>query len=336
MKAFFQFISERFTRFFSGINPTYGDESQLTPYEGKEKFIAFGIALFFSICLWFIVNLSRDFNLILDVPIKLTALADDVSVVSDVPEFASVSISGEGWKLLSIYTNPPRLTLSAEAGEVNMADLIRNQVGAFSDLNVMQVYPPRLTVETERRIEKRVPVQNRVGIFTRDRHSLISDPVLVPDSITIRGAETILEQITYWETTETALHDITGFSRHRIQLRQGERGVIPQTESVLIEVEAAEFTEAEQRVPIRTRNLPGGSAVTFNPSSILVRFDIPIHQYNEVQRARLFQAFVDFTLLDEDDSGFVIPEVELIEEQYIARIRSFQPPRVSYFRIVSE
>ena len=334
--AFIHFISDRIRSFLRGERSSLSDEASASPYETREKLIAFGIAFFFAVCLWLIVNLNRDFNVVIEIPIQLSTLAEDVSVVSDLPASASVNLTGEGWKLISLYTNPPKLSLSAETGEVNMLDLIRNQLGSFSDLNIIQINPARLEVVTERMAEKRVPVRSRVEISTREQHGLISEPVLIPDSVTIRGAETLLEEISYWETAEATLPDISGSSRHRVQLRRDERGIIPQPESILVQLEAAEFTEAEQRVPIRTRNLPGGSAVTYNPSSILIRFDIPIHQYSDAQRFRLFQAFVDYSLLDEDDSGFVVPEVELIEEGYNIRLRSFQPARVSYFRIVSE
>lgn len=336
MMAFIHFISDRIQSFLRGERSSLSDETSASPYETREKLIAFGIAFFFAVCLWLIVNLNRDFNVVIEIPIQLSTLAEDVSVVSDLPASASVNLTGEGWKLISLYTNPPKLSLSAETGEVNMLDLIRNQLGSFSDLNIIQINPSRLNVVTEKMAEKRVPVRSLVEITTRERHGLIRDPVLLPDSVTIRGAETLLEEISYWETAEITLPDISGSSRHRVQLRRDERGIVPQTESILIELEAAEFTEAEQRVPIRTRNLPGGSAVTYNPSSILIRFDIPIQQYSDAQRFRLFQAFVDYSLLDEDDSGFVIPEVELLEEEYNIRLRSFQPARVSYFRIVSE
>ncbi|TVQ64618.1 MAG: hypothetical protein EA360_11820 [Balneolaceae bacterium] len=334
--SFFQTISERLQQFFSEKKTSLSDESHSSVYEGREKLIAFGIALFFAICLWMIVNLNRDFNVVVEVPIQLSSLAEDISIVSDLPATASVNLIGEGWKLISIYTNPPKLTLTAESGEVNLMDMIRNQVGAFSDLNIIQVYPASMRVETERRVAKRVPVQSRVGISTRARFGLIAEPVIIPDSITITGAETLLDEITYWETAETTLSDISSSSRHRVQLKAAERGIVSDSESVLVQLQVAEFTEAELRVPIRTRNLPGGSAVTYNPASITVRFDIPIDQYSDIQRIRLFQAFVDYTLLEEDDSGFIIPEVELIEEGFNARLRSFQPPRVAYFRIVSD
>ncbi len=71
-----------------------------------------------------------------------------------------------------------------------------------------------------------------------------------------------------------------------VELQSPEAGLSLSPDVVSFEAQVTEFTEAEVRVPIRTRNLPAGMAVTYNPSSVMVRFDIPLDQYSEIQGAR--------------------------------------------------
>ena len=311
------------------------DTADSSHFEKREKIIAFSVALFFGLCLWFIVNLSRDYNVTIEVPIVLSNLPDDVTVSSDIPETASVVLTGEGWNLISVYTNPPRVLVNAESDDVNLGEQLRSQVGAFSNLNIIQVRPTQLYIQKERRVSRKLPVRNRVNIQFADQYGLLSEPTLSPDSITVIGAESVLDELEYWDTAETEFTNINESVNRVVQLHS-MTGVALEPSTVILSMEVAEFTEAEIRVPIRTRNLPSGRAVSYNPSSIMVRYDVPLQQFSEVQGVRLFNAYVDYSLIEEDDLGTIAPDVEIVDNSYNIRLRSFQPPRVSYFRIVPE
>lgn len=332
---FLNFISERIQSFFSRYSSSVTDTADSSHFEKREKVIAFSVALFFALCLWFIVNLSRDFNIIVEVPIDLSNLPSDVTVSSDIPETASVALTGEGWNLIPVYTNPPRVLINAESDDVNLTEQLRNQVGVFSNLNILQVRPSQLTIERERKVSKKIPVRNRTRFELADQYGLLSDPVISPDSVTVIGAESVLDEIEYWDTAETEITNINDSINRVVQL-ESMSGVTLEPSTVILSMDVAEFTESEIRVPIRTRNLPSGRAVSYNPSSITVRYDVPLDQFSEVQGVRLFNAYVDYSLIEEDDLGTIAPDVEIVENNYNVRLRSFQPPRVSYFRIVPE
>lgn len=332
---FLNFISERIQSFFSRYSSSVTDTADSSHFEKREKVIAFSVALFFALCLWFIVNLSRDFNITVEVPIDLSNLPSDVTVSSDIPETASVALTGEGWNLIPVYTNPPRVLINAESDDVNLTEQLRNQVSVFSNLNILQVRPSQLTIERERKVSKKIPVRNRTRFELADQYGLLSDPVISPDSVTVIGAESVLDEIEYWDTAETEITNINDSINRVVQL-ESMSGVTLEPSTVILSMDVAEFTESEIRVPIRTRNLPSGRAVSYNPSSITVRYDVPLDQFSEVQGVRLFNAYVDYSLIEEDDLGTIAPDVEIVENNYNVRLRSFQPPRVSYFRIVPE
>lgn len=318
-----------------GSGPKHEDPENLHA-ENREKIVAFGICLFLSLCLWFIVNLNRDFNVTIQVPIQIANIPEDETISSEIPETASVNLSGEGWNIISVFNNPPRVLVSAQNGSVSLSEQIRNQVSAFSDLNVLQVQPTQITIETEKKATKKIPIVNNVHLNIHEQFGLLDEPEITPDSVTITGAASVIEGITEWQTIEVQLNDVNRTVQRRVPLESPETGVVLNPGAVNFEAEIVEFTEAEVRVPIRTRNLPSGRAVTYNPSSIMVRFDVPLEQYSEIEEIRPFRAYVDYSVIEDDDSGRVTPEIEVVENDFYIRLRSFQPPRVSYFRIVPE
>lgn len=318
----------------SGSEEKTPNETDAGILEGKEKIIAFSVALFFAICLWLIVNMSRDFNVTVDIPVRLINLPDDVALSDPIPDYVSVNVAGEGWNLIPIYSNPPVVSVNAESERVNMQDQIRNQIGAFSDLNIIQVEPSELHIEKEERATKRVPVEKRVEINVRDQYGFLSEPRIEPDSVTITGAVSKVENITSWETEEATFSDVNRSIDRSLSLKSPERGIRIEPSEVTLKAQISEFTEAEVRVPVRTRNIPPGEAVTYNPSSVTVRFHVPITQYTNVVDIRPFSAYVDYNELEADTTGFISPSIEMDSDLFNVRIRNFQPNRVTYFKIV--
>lgn len=332
---FWRFTTERFKTFFSS-DDMEADSADEQNFFAREKVIAFGIAFFFALCLWFVVNMNRDFNITVDVPIELVNLPDNLAVSSEVPDYASVNVSGEGWKLIALYNNPPIVTLDADNRQINLFEQVRNLSGSFSDLNVLQVEPIMLTIETEEKASKKVPIIPNINLNLSGQYGLIGDPVIRPDSVSLSGAESKLSEISEWETEEVVLSDVSRSIERTIELEPPEPGIVLDTDHIEYQLDVAEFTEAEVRVPIRTRNLPPGKAITYNPSSITVRFDVPIHQFAEVQETRPFTAYVEYADLEEDNTGFITPQVERVADNYHVRLRGFDPPRVSYFNILPD
>lgn len=330
---FISFISNRIREFFTGSENKTPNETDGN-FERREKIVAFSFALFFAICLWFIVNMGRDFNVTIEIPIRLANLPDDVALSSPLPNHVSVNVAGEGWNLITLYRNPPVINLNAESDRVNVREQIRNQIGSFSNLNIIQVEPNEMRIETEEKAVKTVPVVRNFTITPRDQYGFISEPELVPDSVKVSGAISNINPITYWETVELTLNDVYSSIERNIRLKTPESGIILEPHEVRLHVEVAEFTEAEVRIPIRTRNLPPGEAVTYNPSSVIVRFNVPITQYTNVVDTRPFTAYVNYQDLEADTTGMISPVIETDNDEFNLRLRSFQPNRVSYFNIV--
>lgn len=333
---FLSFISNRFLRFFPmGSNATE-NEADPDNFFGREKAMAFGFALFFALCLWFIVNMSRDFNITIDVPIELVNLPEGMAVSSEIPEEASVSLTSEGWKLINLYSNPPVISLSADARQINLFEQVRNRVSYFAEMNVLQVEPIFLTIELEEKTEKKVPVNPLVDVNLDEHYDLVRDPELAPDSVTLIGAQSKLDEIEHWDTVYRELNNIRRNTQATLQLQKPESGIEIDPSSVAYRLEVAEFTEAEVRIPVRTRNLPPGQAITYNPSSILVKYDVPINEYTTVQETRPFRVFVDYSTILEDSTGLVTPQVERVSSDYNVKVRNFQPSRVAYFNILPD
>ncbi len=305
-------------------------------YMTREKILVFGISFFLAFCLWFIVNLSRDFSITIDLPVTIGNLPEEMALVDDPPALASVGVSGEGWNLIALYNNPPGITVDVEEQDVNLFEKIQQQISAISDVNVTTVQPMRLNLEMEEKASRQVPVEVIMEMQVRDRYGLVGEPVVSPDSVTITGARSRVEGIDIINTQETVLEDVSRSQELELQVETPSSAISVVPGRVTYSFEVAEFTEGEVSIPIRIRNLPPGQAVSYNPSSLTVRYGVPIDQYAEVQNTRPFEAYIDYSTIEQDTTGLLIPQVERIEDDYDVRLRSFSPRTISYFNVLNE
>lgn len=305
-------------------------------YMTREKILVFGISFVLAFCLWFIVNLSRDFNITIELPLEIGNVPEEMALTSDPPSAASVGITGEGWKLISLYNNPPRIILDVDEENVDLFQKVQQQVSILSEVNITMVEPLNLNLSLEEKVSREVPVDVQVAINTRDRFGIVGEPVSYPDTVRISGASSIVENIESVTTRPVELEDVRQGREIDLVIENPAPGVSVIPGRISYRFEVAEFTEGEVRIPIRIRDLPPGQAVTYNPSTIVVRYGVPVDQYSEVQNTRPFTAYVDYSTIEEDTTGLVIPQVERVDDAYNVTLRSFQPRTVSYFRVVED
>ncbi|TVQ08456.1 MAG: hypothetical protein EA364_15535 [Balneolaceae bacterium] len=302
----------------------------------SERVVVFIFAFMIALSMWLLVNLGRDYNLTLNLPVLHADPPDGKAFITEIPRNANTTVSGEGWKLISIYNNPPQVIVPVDEGTINVFEAVQGSLSNFPDVSVSKVQPMIVNVATEEKMEKRIPIRNDVTIETRRRFNVIGEISLTPDSVTVSGARSLIEPIEYWPTEARELDDVKEDLDIEVQLRKAQRLIHLQTEKVRIQAEIAEFTEAEVRVQVTTRNLPAGRRVSYSPTMLTIRYDVPINQYNAASSVIPFQAYVNYSTIVNDTTGYVTPQIEPIIEGLDVRLRSHQPRRVSYFNVVAE
>lgn len=302
---------------------------------GRERIIVFTVSLILAVCLWLMVNLSRDYNLNVELPIIAGGMPDDQALAGELPETATVSVGGEGWKLISFYNNPPSIRVNVTSSEVNLYDQVQRQVGATSDLSVQKVQPLMLTLNLEERVSKTVPVQPVFRISFKQQYGFTRNPRVRPDSVVISGAASLMEDITEWPTDSLLMTEVSTDISRKVALQKSELISLSQNE-VQFTGSVAQFTEGEMSVDLDTRNLPEGRRISYSPSSITVKYYVPVHKYADVKDEELFEAYLTYEQIEEDTTGYVKPHIDPLTENEDIKIRSFQPEEVAYFMVLEE
>lgn len=303
---------------------------------GRERIIVFIVALILALGLWLMVNLSLVYNLNVDLPVRVGTVPAEKALAEDLPEEATVSVTGEGWKLINLYNNPPSINIDVSDNEVNLFDQVQQQMNAFSGISIQKVQPLILTVELEDRASKKVPVRSRINVAFREQYDFVGTPVLRPDSVTINGAASLIEDIDEWPTDSVQLTDVSNDLSRVISLKSPGELISLSQNDIEYNADVAQYTEGESEVNIVTRNLPAGRLISYSPSTITVRYDVPINEYTEIKDQNPFAAFVMYQQIEQDSTGFVTPQIEQSTGDYHVKMRSFQPRNVAYFMVLEE
>lgn len=302
---------------------------------GRERIIVFIVALILALALWLMVNLSRDYTLNIELPIQLGAVPSDQALVQDLPNTATVSVTGEGWKLINMYNNPPTINIDVADAEVNLFDQVQQQMNAMLNVNIQRVQPRSLSVELGDRVSKKVPVRSAVNVNFSEQYGSLGSPSISPDSVTISGAAGLIEDIEAWSTDSVSINNVRTDISQTIPLQTANELINVSQSEVTFEVSVAEYTEGEMQAPINTRNLPPGRMVSYSPLAITIKYDVPIEEYADLQgEENPFEAYVSYQQILADSTGFVTPQIEKNSESYHLKLRSFQPRRVAYFIVL--
>lgn len=299
-----------------------------------EKAVVFIFAYIIALGMWMLINLDRDFSMTIQVPLIYGEFPGNKAPVEPLPAFVRASVSGEGWKLLSLYGSSPRVSIDINDTQVDVYQMVQNQLSNQAGVNVTNVSPATIRVRLDDKIEKKIPVNPNVDIQFRRQFSSVGQPNISPDSVRVSGARTLLENLRAWPTVPVSLTDLNQSVDMMLDLEQSSDLIRFNERRVNYRLTVSEFTEGEIRVPVSIRGGAESRNFTLSPSSVLVRYDIPIGQFQQAQNSPLFDAYVDFETIKNDASGFVEPVIIPNNNDFEVRVRSVLPQRVSYFQII--
>lgn len=290
-----------------------------------------------AISLWFAVNLNGVFNITVNMPLEIGAIPNNLALRNDLPETIEVNLTGTALPLIGIYNNPPAIAIDVDNKEVNLFDQVRQKLNSIQEVEVSKVNPILLSVDLEEKISKKVPLKLKWDINFKERYGLISFPKISPDSVVITGAISQVQKYKEWVISDSLkLKDIRDDISQTILLNNENPLIDISVNQISFAAEVSEFTENEISVYIRTRDLPRGQNITYNPSSITIRYDVPLKQFAELTGKIPYAVYVPYQKIRDDVSGFVTPDIELTATKYALKLRNFQPKAVAYFSVVDQ
>ncbi len=271
--------------------------------------------LLIGIFLWLSVTLREQFNVTVDAPLTVEDVPEGMAIKTAVPRQIRLRLRGEGWRLAgllmgsSLRVNIPFASLTPGNRIITINQIVE-RVTLSPGIQVLRTMPDTVVVWLDRVATKRVPVVPDIALTFREGYGQVGPVQLIPDSITITGAETVVHQIREWHSARVAFTDVKAPVEAMINVARSDGPAvqcIPPELQVRINVQP--FAEKVfSGLPVEIAGTPANREVIFIPPKMEVVARGGIRQLASLMPVD-FRVVVQFDNIVADTTGTVLPEV---------------------------
>lgn len=285
------------------------------------------LCLLISFLLWFTLTLRNSYTVTMNMPTMVVNVPENEALSRLPPSTIRMQVNGEGYELLRLHYNP--LTIPIDASE-DQVDLISSARNVTTNVRVESVTPQTFELSKEPVATRTVPIDFRGEVNTPPTHDLLESPSIDPDSVTVVGAESVIEDLELWPTEEITLSDVQDSMSVHVELADTLSGLVEKNRvSTTLEVVSVPFTEGTREIPVRVTGVPG-DVVTLEPSTVRIRYRVPLDEYDEVEEAEDLFATVAYDDIRADTTGRVRPVVNVPADLAVRDVEVF-PNTLRYY-----
>jgi len=289
-----------------------------------QKVFVFSFFLIISTILWFFNALNKDYSTVLNFPVTFVNMPENKVNTNELPSKLEIKINSDGFNILShkfssnfipikIDYNTLRLKQIKPQDSSNLFFLTNNNISQNiesqfnKNFKLLKIKPDSIFFNFTYITEKKVAVKLSSDINYKHQFMPKNKSIFRPDSITIKGAATILDSINYIETEKLKINKLSKNYHKKLSLVQRENIFYSQN-YVDINIEVEEYTEYKITIPIKIINLPKNKKVKIFPSKIDVTYFVGFSSYDKISEKN-FTAIIDYNLLKYSPKNKLKPQV---------------------------
>ncbi len=290
---------------------------------------------------WFLNQLEEEYVTEISLPVRYTNFPSEKILANELPDHFELRVRGYGYKLLeykisnkflpyTIDVNSLTLRMHAQSSYAKFFSLtsllsqdIEDQIS--SELDIVSIRPDTLFFEFADRIFKKVPVVSNLIAEPAEQYMIRGKIQFLPDSITVSGADPIIDTIDQVYTETIELSELSDDYQDEIQLEKISSVKFTENE-VKVNINIEKFTEGSQIVPLNVINVPDTLVVRTFPKDVTVTYHVVLSDYEKVV-PQLFEAVVDYNESANQENKLNISILN--SPDYIRSLR-FNPKKVEY------
>ncbi|MGV6831325.1 MAG: CdaR family protein [bacterium] len=304
----------------------------------NRKTTTFVVFLFLSLIFSILTKLSKEYTAVLTVNPKLINIPEDVVILNDsTVKDLELTIKTYGFKWLGYYLNKPNISLDVESLK-NIEDTYiweRNEgyaslISQFSqDVLIESVTPESLVFNYDKNATTRIPVLFEGSVIFEDGYNSILGPQIEPDSISIIGPSSLMNDIKFARTINLSLNNLKDSYKAMIDINQIDslqNEIKFSPERITVNIDVKRFTEGSLIVPLKFVNLPKDQTVSFFPKEVEIKYLVSLEEFKNVKSSD-FVIQCDLNNFN-SESSFLIPE--LISQPSLVKNVRLETKRVDF------
>lgn len=301
------------------------------------------ICILISLFIWILIKLSEEDSSAMRIPVSYHSSPPGKLLISKSHEHINVRISSKGFDMIDKKyfkrKEPVSIDLSGIQYRENMnynayiliSEISRNIRRQLSDFEIEEIFPDTLYFDLQDLSRKKVPVRLNLDYALAPQFRLQDSISIHPDSIYIQGLEDDIEPVGYVETESKSISPLSESRQITLPLKLpvSKQPVTLSSETVNVNIDVEEYTEATVMVPVRVMDDGSNVRLKTFPGMIQVTYHIALKDFSRIDTS-MFHFGVRFS--DRTETSNTLP-VRTISYPEYADIVRIQPQVVEYIII---
>ncbi len=275
-----------------------------------------------SVFLWFLIKLSKEgYTTEFSFPVEYVNIPSDKRFNQKPVSAIKVRVRSHGYDLLKHKLRSFR-PIEVELGSNVKFDggryywVTNSKKGLINlefddNTEIVSINPDTVFFDFNAVKSKKVKVYLNSKRLYSNFKTFFSPPEISPDSIIISGAEQDVNRIDsiFTEAVELKAAEDTVIHKVDLQLPKN-KGLEFSAKSVSVKVRYTNLTEGTFNIPVKVINLPVGYELNVFPAKVLVKYQVPVQDFDRVSDAD-FEAYVDFAeIQDNPEARFLAVKLQ--------------------------
>lgn len=297
----------------------------------KPKITLILLVTFFSGLLWIFVSLSDEYFATLNLPVRIVDISEDYSLAELSDKNVTLRLKGQGWLLaqLTVGRSPEFIVSSNNKlgrGEVNLRNAIDQNLWLSSTVQVLEINPEKIDFTIEKIKTKTVAIVPDIILEFKPGYGLISDVVILDDTVTISGPSSLVNSIDFLKTEKMRLNSLEEKTILKLGFEEIE-GVVYNRDYCQAEFDVQKIVDKNfENIVVETRRVPRSRELILYPNSIDVVLRGGINVLGQLTGDNI-SASVSYRDALRDTLGSIEPVIEIPENTILLNTK---PKRLEY------
>lgn len=254
----------------------------------------FSFFLIFSAVVWVLVQFSKTYTQLIEIPVNYINAPLDKSISDERPDHVDLQLQDNGFSIYYFKIFNPKLDIDlSKARETNdkLVYTLQNHLSEIEQqLNVdfenSLIVQEEIVVPFQFKKEKMLKVEPRIEVSYAVGFSAVNPVELRPDSVKVSGPEQIIDSIETVHTESIRLNKVNQDLNGSVKIDTTGLGVLSFYEnSVKYFQKVEKFTEGSAEIPVEVINVPEDLNLAYFPKSVIVYYQVNLKQFESVSAA---------------------------------------------------
>jgi len=284
----------------------------------KSSVKTFCFFLVFSAIVWVLVQFSKTYTQLIEIPVNYINAPLDKSISEDRPKHVELQLQNNGFNIYYYKIFNPQLNIDlskAKETDTELVYTLQNHLTEIEsqlkiDFENSRIIQEEIRVPFQFKKEKMLRVIPNIEVNYAVGFSADEPVKLTPDSVKVSGPEKIIDSLESVPTQSIRLNNVNNDLKDVVGIDTSGLGELSFYEnSVEYSQEVEKYTEGSVEISVEVENVPDNLNLAYFPKTVVIYYQVNLKQFENVSAAD-FRVVCDYKNINQGDDYMLAQIVE--------------------------